>query len=114
MAKQQLKYVGKSVARVDGIDKVTGAAKFLGDLSIPGMLHGKILRSSYPHARILSVDTSKAEAVSGVVAVITAADIGDLVPTYNGRPVIAMKKVRYAGEPVAAVAAVDLETAETA
>src|SRR5438105_4185041 len=89
MAKQQLKYVGRSVPRVDGVEKVTGAAKFLGDLVVPGMLHGKILRSAYPHARILSIDTSKAESLPGVAAVLTAADIGDLIPTYNGRPVIA-------------------------
>ena len=81
MAKQALKYVGQSVPRVDGIEKVTGKAKFLGDLVIPGMLHGKIFRSPYPHARILSVDASKAEALPGVAAVLTAADIGDLVPT---------------------------------
>ena len=114
MAKQPLKYVGHSVPRVDGIEKVTGKAKFLGDLIIPGMLHGKILRSPYPHARILSIDSSRAEALPGVVAVLTAADTTDLVPTYNGRPVIAKDKVRYVGEPIAAVAAVDLETAEEA
>ena len=114
MAKQQLKYVGHSVRRVDGIEKVTGKAKFLGDLVVPGMLYGKILRSTYPHARIVSIDSTKAEALVGVAAVLTAADIGDLVPTYNGRPVIAMKKVRYVGEPVAAVAATDPATAEEA
>jgi len=114
MTKQALKYVGQSVPRVDGIEKVTGKAKFLGDLVIPGMLHGKIFRSPYPHARILSVDASKAEALPGVAAVLTAADIGDLVPTYNGRPVIAMNKVRYVGEPVAAVAATGSSTAEEA
>ena len=114
MAKRELKYVGHSVPRVDGIEKVTGKAKFLGDLVVPGMLHGKILRSTYPHARILSIDTSKAEALNGVLAVLTAADISDLNPIYNGRPVIAMKKVRYVGEPVAAVAATDLATADEA
>jgi CO/xanthine dehydrogenase Mo-binding subunit len=114
MSKQQLKYVGHSVPRVDGIEKVTGRAKFLGDLMIPGMLHGKIARSAYPHARILSIDTSKAEALAGVVAVLTAADLSDPVPAYNGRPVIAANKVRYVGEPVAAVAAVDLATSEEA
>jgi CO/xanthine dehydrogenase Mo-binding subunit len=114
MAKQQLKYVGQSVPRVDGIEKVTGKAKFLGDLVVPGMLYGKVLRSTYPHARILSIDTAKAEALPGVAAVLTAADIGDVVPTYNGRPVIAMNKVRYVGEPVAAVAASDAATAEEA
>ncbi|HEY3151050.1 MAG TPA: xanthine dehydrogenase family protein molybdopterin-binding subunit [Candidatus Binatia bacterium] len=114
MAKRELKYVGHSVARVDGVEKVTGKAKFVGDLIIPGMLHGKILRSTYPHARIRSIDASNAESLSGVVAVLTAADIADLNPIYNGRPVIAMNKVHYVGEPVAAVAALDLPTAEEA
>lgn len=112
MAKQSLKYVGHSVPRVDGVEKVTGQAKFLGDLLIPGMLHGRIVRSPYPHARILSIDSSRAEAIPGVQAVLTAADITDLVSSYNGRPVIAMNKVRYVGEPVAAVAAIDPALAE--
>jgi CO/xanthine dehydrogenase Mo-binding subunit len=114
MAKRELKYVGRSVARVDGVDKVTGQAKFVGDISVPGMLYGKILRSVYPHARIRAIDATEAEALPGVVAVLTAADIADLNPIYNGRPVIALDKVRYVGEPVAAVAAVDLATAEEA
>ena len=114
MTKRQLKYVGHSVPRVDGIEKVTGKAKFVGDISVPGMLYGKILRSPYPHARLLSIETKKAEALAGVIAVLTAADIADVNPLYNGRPVIAMHKVRYVGEPVAAVAAVDLASAEDA
>ena len=114
MAKRAFKYVGHNVKRVDGVEKVTGAAKYVGDITVPGMLHGKILRSTYPHARIRSIDASRAEALPGVVAVLTAADIADLNPIYNGRPVIAMNKVRYVGEPVAAVAAVDLATAEEA
>lgn len=114
MAKQALKYVGRNVARVDGVEKVTGKAKFVGDLNVPGMLYGKILRSPYPHARIRSIDASQAEALAGVAAVLTAADISDLNPIYNGRPVIAMNKVRYVGEPVAAVAADDLATADEA
>ncbi len=114
MAKREFKYVGHSVARVDGFEKVTGQAKFVGDLTVPGMLYGKILRSTFPHARIRSIDASRAEALPGVVAVLTAADIGDLNPIYNGRPVIAMNKVRYIGEPVAAVAAEDLAAAEEA
>jgi len=114
MSRRQLKYVGHNVPRVDGIEKVTGKAKFLGDLAIPGMLYGKILRSTYPHARILAIDTSRAESLPGVAAVFTAADLGDRVPIYNGRPVIAANKVRYVGEPVAAVAATDLAMAEEA
>jgi CO/xanthine dehydrogenase Mo-binding subunit len=112
MAKRQFKYIGRSVARVDGIDKVTGKAKFVGDITVPGMLYGKILRSPYPHARIVSIDTKQAEALPGVVAVLTAADLADVNPIYNGRPVIAIEKVRYAGEPVAAVAAQDPASAE--
>ena len=114
MAKREFKYVGHSVARVDGLEKVTGQAKFVGDIAVPGMLCGKILRSTYPHARIRAIDATQAEALPGVVAVLTAADIADLQPIYNGRPVIAMNKVRYVGEPVAAVAAEDLATAEEA
>ena len=114
MAKRQLKFVGHNVPRVDGFEKVTGKAKFVGDIAVPGMLYGKILRSSYPHARILSIDTKQAEDLTGVVAVLTAADIADVNPIYNGRPVIAMNKVCYVGEPVAAVAAVDLASAEEA
>jgi len=114
MAKQVFTYVGQSVARVDGIEKVTGKAKFLGDLVVPGMLCGKILRSSYAHAKIVSIDTSKAEALPGVVAVLTAADIADLNAIYSGRPVIAMHKIRYVGEPVAAIAATEQAIAEEA
>ena len=114
MAKQQLKYVGHSVPRVDGIDKVTGMAKFVGDLRIPGMLQGKILRSTYSHARLVSIDVTQAEALPGVVAVLTASDISDLNLIYSGRPVIATDKVRYVGEPLAAIAALDLATAEEA
>ncbi|MEE9551295.1 MAG: xanthine dehydrogenase family protein molybdopterin-binding subunit [Candidatus Binatia bacterium] len=114
MARRPFKYVGQNVPRVDGIDKVMGRAKFTGDLVIPGMLYGKILRSPYPHARIASIDTSDAEAFPGVFGVLTAADISGIQPYYNGRPVIAIHKVRYVGEPVAAVAAEDEETAEEA
>jgi CO/xanthine dehydrogenase Mo-binding subunit len=114
MAKRELKYVGHNVARVDGVEKVTGKAKFVGDITLPGMLYGKILRSTYPHARIRAIDAAQAEALPGVVAVLTAADIADLNPIYNGRPVIAIDKVRYVGEPMAAVAAVDPATAEAA
>ena len=114
MAKKHFKYVGRNVARVDGVEKVTGKAKFVGDIIVPGMLYGKIFRSSYPHARIRSIDATQAESLPGVAAVLTAADIADVNPIYNGRPVIAMNKVRYVGEPVAAVAALDLSTAEAA
>ena len=66
--------IGTRPMRHDAVDKVTGAAKYGADFSAPGMLHGKILRSPHAHAKILSIDTSKAEAVPGVLAVATAAD----------------------------------------
>lgn len=109
-----MKYVGRSIARVDAVDKVTGRAKFTGDLNVAGMLHGKILRSPFPHARIRGIDASKAEALPGVVAVLTSKDISDTQPIYSGRPVIALDKARYIGEPVAAVAAEDIRAAEDA
>lgn len=114
MPERQLKFVGQNVPRVDGIEKVTGKAKYACDLVVPGMLYGKILRSSYPHARVARIDASEAEALPGVAAVLTAADVSDLDPYYSGRPIIAIQKVRYIGEPVAAVAAVDEATAHEA
>lgn len=114
MPQKEMKYVGRSIARVDAVDKVTGRAKFTGDLNMPGMLHGKILRSPFPQARIRGIDASKAEALPGVAAVLTSKDIHDTQPIYSGRPVIALDKARYIGEPVAAVAAEDIRTAEDA
>ncbi|NIO10663.1 MAG: hypothetical protein GTO40_22720, partial [Deltaproteobacteria bacterium] len=112
--KRDFNVVGQSVARVDAIDKVTGNAKFVGDIVVPGMLYGKILRSPYPHARIKNIDASKAEALPGVAGVLTAKDVADVDPYYNGRALIAIEKAHYAGEPVAAVAAVDEQTASEA
>ncbi|HET9549243.1 MAG TPA: hypothetical protein VFQ03_03655, partial [Candidatus Binatia bacterium] len=111
--------VGQSVPRVDGAAKVTGNAKYVADLSIPGMIEGKFLRSPYAHARIRSIDTAEAEAMPGVVAVLTSKDLSDIGP-YIGRgknkdqPVIALNRVIFAGQPVAAVAARDRATAEAA
>jgi CO/xanthine dehydrogenase Mo-binding subunit len=104
--------------RGDFAEKVTGRAEFISDLSIPGMLHGKILRSPIPHGRIRSIDASEALAMPGVVAVLTGADIAGLDANWGlflkDRPVIAVDRVRYVGEPVAMVAAVDERTAEEA
>jgi len=111
--------VGTSVHRVDGVDKVTGRAKYAGDLIVPGMIEGKFLRSPYAHARIRAIDTREAEALSGVIAVLTSKDLSDIEP-YIGRgknkdqPIIAIDRVIYAGQPVAAVAALDRSTAEAA
>src|SRR5512142_2685910 len=117
--KKVFSVVGSSVPRVDGVDKVTGKAKYVADLAIPGMIEGKFLRSPYAHARIRAIDTAEAEAMPGVVAVLTSKDLTDIGP-YIGRgknkdqPVIAMNRVIFAGQPVAAVAALDRSTAEDA
>ena len=100
------------------MDTVTGRAAYVGDLEVPGMLHGKILRSPLPHAVVKEIDVRKALKLPGVIAVLTRDDLEDLDPFYGAvgrdRPFIATDKVRYQGEPVVAVAAVDLATAEEA
>lgn len=107
--------IGKRLPRVDGIPKATGEAKYAADLSLPGMLWGKILRSPYPHARILSIDTSKALGLPGVRAVVTGADtIGFKaggISSQGDEPYLALDKVRFIGDEVAAVAAIDEEIA---
>ncbi|MFC4274455.1 xanthine dehydrogenase family protein molybdopterin-binding subunit [Achromobacter aloeverae] len=107
--------------RADYLEKVTGAAIYASDVTVPGMLHGKILRSTVPHARIARLDVSAALAIPGVVAILTGDDLKDLPGTethwglsLRDRPVIALDKVRYVGDPVAAVAAVDEASAEAA
>ncbi len=110
--------VGKPVPRIDGKVKVTGTATFADDMVAPGMLHGKLLRSPYAHARILNIDASRAEKLPGVRAVITGKDFpGILVgfmKQYADRPPIAFDKVRHYGETVAAVAASSEDIAEEA
>ena len=99
--------LGKSVPRIDGEIKVSGKAKYITDLSRPGMLHAKILFSTRPHAKILHVDTSKAKALEGVHAVITAADAPKILYGLYlfDRYIFARDRVRHIGEPIAAVAA---------
>jgi CO/xanthine dehydrogenase Mo-binding subunit len=104
--------VNMSVPRTDGPAKVTGRAQYTGDVQVPGLTYGKVLRSPYAHARIASIDASAALARPGVIAVLTGADIKDLPsPRYGhavkDHPVIAMDKVRFVGEPVAVVIAED-------
>ncbi len=107
--------VGSSVPRVDAVEKVTGTAIYGPDLKVPGMLFGKVLRSPLPHARILNVDTSKAERLPGVKAVATGKDfIARYGLIIQDQPCYCFDKVRYIGDPVAGVAAADLDTAEEA
>jgi len=110
------KIIGHSIPRLDAKEIVTGRVKFGVDITLPGMLYGKVFRSSIPHGRIISLDVSEAERLPGVVAVVTAKD----VPTnrfgfaLKDETVFAMDKVRYIGDAVAAVAGVDEKTAERA
>ncbi len=103
--------------RPDGLSKVTGSLKYLTDLSFPNMLYGKVLRSPFPHARIVSINTEKAEKLPGVKAVITYKDVpgmnrfGLIIPDH---PVFCEEKVRFVGDAVAAVAAHSLPIAEEA
>ena len=117
LKKRGIGSVGVRTPLIDGVEKVTGRAKYTADLHAPGALAGRVLRSPLPHARILSIDTSAAEALEGVAAVCTGADcripFGVLPIAENEYP-LAREKVRYRGDPVAAVAAVDEATAARA
>src|SRR3989338_9143918 len=111
----------KSVRRLDYETKVTGKAIYLADMNVPGMCHGKILRSPYPHARIKKIDTSKALKVAGVVAIITRDDILHdegiepyYGPVFKDQTIVATEKVHHVGDPVAAVAALNVDAAEEA
>lgn len=102
--------LGRRIERIDAADKVMGRTLFVADLELPGMLHAKALRSPHAHARLISIDPSAALARPGVMAVITAADF----TRPDARALMARDKVRYAGEPVAVVAALTPELAEEA
>ena len=120
------KWVGSRPPRPDGVPKVTGSAQYAADFHLPGELHGAVVRSPHAHARILSIDTSKAEAMKGVKAVVTGADLPDHDFQYIGpdrmqvnfwhvtRNIMAREKVMYDGHAVAAVAALDAATARAA
>ena len=110
-----MEIVGTRVTRPDSLEKVTGRAAYLGDLVVPGMVHGKVLRSPLPHAVVRHIDTTAAQRLTGVLGILTQDQLGDIDPYYGAavrdRPVVAIDKVRYQGEPVAAVAAIDEATA---
>ena len=108
--------IGQSTPRGEGPDKVSGKAVYAADISLPGMLWGKVLRSPYPYARIVSIDTSQAEALPGVHAVVTGQDMPDakIGRRMVDMPVLAQDVVRFVGEKVAAVAAIDKEAADEA
>ncbi len=110
--------VGHGVTRYDAPDKVSGRAKYTADIRLPGMIHGKILRSPIAHGIIRRIDVKRARELPGVLAVITGTDVPDtrygVSPARFDEHVLAKERVRYIGDEVAAVAAVDEETAERA
>ncbi len=116
----ELSSVGRSLPRVEARAKVTGRAEYVHNLRLPGMLYGKIFRSTVAHGRIRSVDVSAAQAMPGVYAVYTAADMQKLIPepyygpAFHDQPILALDKVRHVGEPVALVLAADPHVAEAA
>src|SRR5216684_2682955 len=108
--------VGQPITRDDGPEKVSGKTCYSGDLRLPGMLWGKVLRSPFPHARIVHMDTAGALQLPGVHAVLTGQDLAGVLVgrTLRDVPLLAQEKVRFVGEKVAAVAADDVDTAEEA
>src|SRR5438445_2135190 len=109
--------IGKPIAMVDAAGKTTGAGKYTDDLCLPGMLVGKILHSPYPHARIKRIDTSRAERLDGIVAVVTGKDAPTpyrILPVGHDEHALALDNVRYVGENLACVAAVSEDIAEQA
>ena len=109
--------IGKPIAMIDAAGKTTGAGKYTDDLSVAGMLYGKILHSPHPHARIKSIDTSRAAKLEGVVAVVTGKDAPNpfgILPVGHDEHALALDKVRYVGDNVACVAAVSEAIAEKA
>jgi CO/xanthine dehydrogenase Mo-binding subunit len=110
--------LGENFARVDGPAKLRGWAQFTADVEMPGMVYAKVLRSTYPHARLLRVDASKAEKLPGVVAVLTRDDLKGMNshfgPVVKDQPVVALDRVRFVGDIIAAVAAEEKDIAEEA
>ncbi len=109
--------IGKPNRKVDAMKKVSGQTIFAGDIVLPRMLHCKLLRSIHPHAKIKSIDTSEAQALPGVFAVLVGKDLPNkfgILPVSEDEESLAVEKTRYVGDPVAGVAAIDEETAEAA
>ena len=118
MTKNEFAVIGRPLPKVDAWAKVVGETKYADDLFLPRMAYAKLLRSSHAHARIRSIDTARARALPGVFAVVTASDLPrvkfGILPVSQDEEALCTEKVRMVGDPVAAVAAVDEETAEQA
>jgi 4-hydroxybenzoyl-CoA reductase alpha subunit len=114
---QQLRIIGTPQRKVDAVAKVTGQTRFADDMALPRMLHAKLLRSTMAHARIVSIDTTRAEALEGVKAVLTGQDLPTpfgILPVSQDEHALAPDVARFVGDPVAAVAAVSEEVATAA
>ena len=114
MTRPRTRVVGRPYAKVDAADKVAGRTRFADDILLPRMLHCKLLRSTRAHARIVSVDTSRAEKLPGVFAVATGRDLPipfGILPVSQDEHALCLDRVRYVGDPVAAVAALDEDAA---
>ena len=112
--------IGRSIARLEARAKVTGRAEYAHNLRLPGMLHAKLFRSTVAHGRIRRIDTAAAASLAGVALVVTGEDVRALIPSpyygpaFHDQPILALDKVRFVGEPVAAVLAADPHVAEQA
>src|SRR5438034_5739851 len=110
----EYRVIGKALRKVDAVAKVTGATRFADDLSFPRMLYCKLLRSTQPHARIVSIDVTAARRLAGVLAVLVGRDLPipfGILPVSQDEHTLCLDKVRFIGDPVAAVAATCEETA---
>lgn len=115
--KKAYKVIGTPRPKIDAYGKVTGRALYADDIMLPRMLYGRLLRSPHPHARIIDIDTSRALALPGVVAIITGQDLPrkyGILPSSQDEYALAIEKVRYVGDPVAAIAALDPDTLDEA
>jgi CO/xanthine dehydrogenase Mo-binding subunit len=112
--------IGRSIARLEARAKVTGRAEYVHNMRVPGMLHGKIFRSTIAHGRILSIDVGAARETEGVYAVVTGEDIRSVIPNpyfgpaFHDQPILALEKVHFVGEPVAVVLSHDPHIADAA
>ncbi|HEX6802003.1 MAG TPA: aldehyde oxidase, partial [Candidatus Binatia bacterium] len=117
MTKKKLSVIGKPLRKIDAMAKCAGETIFADDLNLPRTIYAKLLRSPHPHARILSINTARALKLDGVFAVITGEEMPQkfgIMPSTEDEEALAIDKVRYAGDPLAAVAAASESLAEKA
>ena len=113
----EYRVIGKALRKVDAVAKVTGTTRFADDLAFPRMLYCKLLRSTEPHARLVSIDTAAAASLEGVHAILTGRDLPipfGILPVSQDEHTLCVDKVRFIGDPVAAVAATSEEVATAA